>query len=237
MAEFLGLGLTHYPLLSVADNRMADLLRWTLTDPSIPEAEKDPANWPELTRREWSNDGGTAAAAGHRKELREHLAHCRGALDAFQPDVVLVWGDDQYENFQEDGVAPFTLLAYEGVDVQPWQGHQRGANLGRQAVGFKVGCHIPPCGPIYHYAAGGDAAEAICTEMVACLTRGHWRGRRYQLWRAGSVGRSWSCLFGGGRLTVLIDVDQKREPKSAEQVCTYHVTQPVVARVDAGHAD
>ena len=57
MAEILGLGLTHYPLLSVTDEHMADLLRWTLRDPGIPAAEKDPANWPALMRREWAGDG------------------------------------------------------------------------------------------------------------------------------------------------------------------------------------
>ena len=59
MAEFLGLGLTHYPLLAGTDDHMAGLLRWTLTDPDIPAELKDPANWPELMRREWSDDGGT----------------------------------------------------------------------------------------------------------------------------------------------------------------------------------
>src|ERR1700753_1981110 len=58
MAEFLGLGITHYPLLAVTDEHMADLLRWTLRDPGIPAADKDPANWPELMRGEWANDGG-----------------------------------------------------------------------------------------------------------------------------------------------------------------------------------
>ena len=81
MADFLGLGITHYPLLAVTDDHMADLLRWTLRDPGIPAEEKDPASWPELMRSEWAGDGGTAAAAGHRKELREHLARCRAALD------------------------------------------------------------------------------------------------------------------------------------------------------------
>ena len=61
MTEILGLGLTHYPLLAVTDEHMADLLRWTLRDPDIPAAEKDPANWPALMRREWADDGGTAA--------------------------------------------------------------------------------------------------------------------------------------------------------------------------------
>ena len=42
MAHFLGLGLTHYPLLAGTDEHMASLLRWTLTDPDIPESAKDP---------------------------------------------------------------------------------------------------------------------------------------------------------------------------------------------------
>ncbi|WP_028934204.1 extradiol ring-cleavage dioxygenase [Pseudonocardia spinosispora] len=120
MNQFLGLGITHYPLLAVTDEHMADLLRWTLTDPDIPEADKDPANWPELMRCEWADDGGTVAAAGHRKELLEGLANCRHALDAFNPDVVLVWGDDQYENFREEVVPPFCVLAYGETEVDPF---------------------------------------------------------------------------------------------------------------------
>jgi hypothetical protein len=120
MAEILGLGITHYPLLSVPDRHMADLLRWTLTDPGIPEAEKDPANWPEQMRADWDGDGGTAAAAAHRAELRQHLARCRGALDEFNPDVLVVWGDDQYENFREEVVPPFCVLAYGETEVEPF---------------------------------------------------------------------------------------------------------------------
>jgi len=36
MAHYLGLGLTHYPLLAGTDEHMADLFRWTLADPDIP---------------------------------------------------------------------------------------------------------------------------------------------------------------------------------------------------------
>ena len=39
MAEILGLGLTHYPLLSVTDEHMADLLRWTLRTPISRQGE------------------------------------------------------------------------------------------------------------------------------------------------------------------------------------------------------
>ncbi|MBX6391617.1 MAG: extradiol ring-cleavage dioxygenase [Frankia sp.] len=117
MVQFLGLGLTHYPLLATSDDHMADLLRYTLADPEIPPAEKDPANWPESMRAEWSDDGGTAAAAEHRKTLREHLARCREALDAFAPDLIVVWGDDQYENFREEVIPPFCVLAYPDLQV------------------------------------------------------------------------------------------------------------------------
>ncbi|WP_214364751.1 extradiol ring-cleavage dioxygenase [Pseudonocardia sp. H11422] len=121
MAEFLGLGLTHYPLLAGTDEHMAGLLRWTLTDPDIPEEVKDPATWPPLMREEWGNDGGVAAAARHRAELRDGLARCRKALDEFRPDVVVVWGDDQYENFREEVVPPFCVLAYDDTEVEPFE--------------------------------------------------------------------------------------------------------------------
>ena len=73
---------------------MADVLRWTLSDPDIPAEHKEPTSWPELMRTEWGDDGGTAAATRHRAALRAGLARCRAALDAFAPDVVVVWGDD-----------------------------------------------------------------------------------------------------------------------------------------------
>ena len=34
---------------------------------------------------------------------------------------MLVWGDDQYENFKEDIVPPFCILGYDPeFDLQPW---------------------------------------------------------------------------------------------------------------------
>lgn len=121
MAHFLGLGLTHYPLLAGTDEHMADLLKWTLADPDIPASAKDPSGWPTSMQTEWGTDGGVAAAGNHRKQLREHLARCRQALDDFAPDVVVVWGDDQYENFREEVVPPFCVLAYGDVEVPPFE--------------------------------------------------------------------------------------------------------------------
>ncbi len=121
MGEILGLGVTHYPPLTGVDKNMAGILRGILKDPGLPERLRDPANWPEQLRREYADDGGEAAAAAHRASLVQYFRRARAALDAFKPDIVVVWGDDQYENFTEDIIPPFCILAYDEVTVQPWQ--------------------------------------------------------------------------------------------------------------------
>jgi hypothetical protein len=99
MGEILGLGVTHYPPLIGADTDMAGILRTVLRDPGLPERYRDSANWPEPMRREYGEDGGTASAAVHRQSLVSHFRDARKILDEFRPDVVVIWGDDQHENF------------------------------------------------------------------------------------------------------------------------------------------
>ena len=120
MGQVLGIGLSHYPPFSGSDEDMAGIMRRILDDPGIPAAEKDVANWPEISRREWADDQGRAAALDHRASLIKGFERAREAIDDFQPDVVLIWGDDQYENFREDIIPPYAVLAYEDIDVQPW---------------------------------------------------------------------------------------------------------------------
>lgn len=120
MAEILGLGITHYPPLCLPDAAMSGILRWTLDDPAIPASAKDPGNWPEAMQREWADDQGAGAAAKHRAALVDGLDRVRARLDKFKPDVVVIWGDDQYENFHEDLIPPFAICAYEDLDLRPW---------------------------------------------------------------------------------------------------------------------
>jgi hypothetical protein len=120
MGEVLGLGISHYPLFSGRDDNMSAILRYTLEDPDIPAEAKDPKNWPALMREEWSDDQGTAAAATHRARMVEALRKTRAALDDFNPDFVVIWGDDQYENFHEDIVPPFCVFAYDDLELKPW---------------------------------------------------------------------------------------------------------------------
>jgi hypothetical protein len=34
---------------------------------------------------------------------------------------VVIWGDDQYENFKEDIIPPCCLMAYVAFEVKPWR--------------------------------------------------------------------------------------------------------------------
>ena len=121
MGEILGLGVTHYPPLMGPDRNMADILRVILNDPGLPQRYREPAGWPERLRREYGTDGGASAGAAHRERLIGHFRRVRRALDEFRPDVVIVWGDDQYENFKEDIIPPFCVLAYDEVAARPWR--------------------------------------------------------------------------------------------------------------------
>lgn len=121
MAEIQLLGLTHYPPFGWEDGSMAGLMKMIMSDPDIPADAKDPANWLEPMRAEWGDDAGEAAAPGHRAQLIDGLDRVRAELDAFDPDVIVVWGDDQYENFREDIVPPYSVLAYGDRTVKPYE--------------------------------------------------------------------------------------------------------------------
>ena len=121
MADLLLLGMTHYPLLATTDDMMAALLRNTLKDPLIPVDAANSANWSPAMQAEWRNDEARTSAAGHRAALRAGFEEARVALEEFQPDAILVWGDDQYENFREDIIPPYALLAYDDIDCHPWE--------------------------------------------------------------------------------------------------------------------
>jgi len=121
MAEIQLLGMTHYPPFGWDDDSMSGLMQMILSDPDIPADAKDPANWPAEAQREWGDDKGASAAPAHRAKLIDGLNTVRAALDDFDPDVILIWGDDQYENFREDIVPPFSVLAYGDRVVRPYE--------------------------------------------------------------------------------------------------------------------
>jgi hypothetical protein len=128
MGEILGLGVTHYPPLAGPDEKMAGILERVRSDPALPQDRREPASWPEPMREEYGQDRGLAAAKRHRAALVAGFRNARRLLDEFAPDFVVIWGDDQYENFREDVIPAFCLFAYDQMTPQPWQ-YYRGANV------------------------------------------------------------------------------------------------------------
>jgi hypothetical protein len=121
MAEILGLGCTHRPVMLRRDEDWTLMMRASLDDPDMPPEMKDPSRWPAQLREELGDDFGATAAGRARQVFRRHFAEARRALDEFRPDVIIMFGDDQYENFKEDVVPPFAVLAYDEHRIEPWK--------------------------------------------------------------------------------------------------------------------
>ena len=78
-------------------------------------------------RIEYGEDEGYESSLEHRARLVAGFRRIREELDAFNPDFVVIWGDDQYENFREDIIPPFCILAYDDFEAQPFAHRQRNA--------------------------------------------------------------------------------------------------------------
>src|SRR5207245_1550700 len=82
----------------------------------------------------------------------------RAAIDAFKPDFILVFGDDQYENFKEDVLPPFCVYAQDEFDLTI----TRGAYRSGQNVGTAL--DLPPLQPT---VAGSKAIGTyLANELV-----------------------------------------------------------------------
>lgn len=122
MGELLGIGMPHAPMFQFPDAAMAGILKKYLANGAIPEELRAPSTWPRPMQDEWGDDEGLAAAAEHRATVVGALRRVRAELDAFRPDVVVVFGDDQYENFREDVVPAFCVYAFDDIEALPYRG-------------------------------------------------------------------------------------------------------------------
>jgi hypothetical protein len=158
MGDILGIGLTHYPPFMAPDEDRLIPLRLTLArDERVPAEMKDPANWPEPMRAEYGTDEGYTAAVQHRERLLTGFRKLRAEIDAFAPDLVLIWGDDQYENFKEDIIPPFCVLAYEEMACRPFTLH---------GGGYRRNAWQEPADKIFPYRGHADAARYLVAELI-----------------------------------------------------------------------
>src|SRR5947209_5410626 len=120
MGTVLGVGLSHYPGPLVPAEHWVRFLSKNVERGRVPrELYEDVASWPEPMREEWGSDGGSAAAHRHRERLLAGYRALRAELDTFAPDLVLIWGDDQFENFKKDGIPAFCVYIFDELSCQP----------------------------------------------------------------------------------------------------------------------
>jgi hypothetical protein len=80
-------------------------------------------------RAEWGTDDGLEAARAHHARLVAGYRRLRERLDAFNPDLVLIFGDDQYENFKNDCIPPFCVYILDEVVNTPFARRGTGGGL------------------------------------------------------------------------------------------------------------
>jgi hypothetical protein len=130
VGEILGLGLSHYPGVAVPPEFQRNMLRGYVNNGRIPpEVYEDKARWPAAMRAEWGADEGLAASYAHHARLVAGYRKLREALDAFAPDLVLIFGDDQYENFQNDCIPAFCVYIFKEHTAKPFAGRGGGGGL------------------------------------------------------------------------------------------------------------
>jgi hypothetical protein len=121
MAEILGLGITHYPAIVVAPEHWSQfVIRRTQAGQIPADVFEDKELWPEGMREEWADDQGKSAAEEHKTRLVAASRKAREALDEFDPDLVLIWGDDQYENFRNDCIPAFCVYIFDQAISRPY---------------------------------------------------------------------------------------------------------------------
>jgi len=128
VGELLGLGFSHYPGPAVPAEFWPRHLSTQVARGRVAQADyENRSAWPVPMQAEWGSDEGQTAAHEHQQRLLAGYRLLRAELDRFNPDVVVIWGDDQYENFKKDCVPPFCIFIQEEAHYQPLAGLERGA--------------------------------------------------------------------------------------------------------------
>lgn len=121
MADILGIGVTHYPPLLIEPKYWSRFTEKGAETGRIPaDLFADPQLWPEPMRAEWGTDKGEKVASEHRSRLVEGFREVRRQLDAFDPDFIVIWGDDQFENFQKTCIPPFCIYIFDEIVSRPY---------------------------------------------------------------------------------------------------------------------
>ena len=118
MAEILGIGCTHAPMILNPPEQWTNI-RKRLSS-SVPNYRPPPKLLEEL-----GDDDGLTQDRINQGRITSAFQVLRDRLHAFRPDAVIVVGDDQAENFQRENLPTFCL--YTGSEVNGFPFHRPGA--------------------------------------------------------------------------------------------------------------
>ena len=114
MAELLGLGCSHGPIILTPPEVWATGRERVFA--RVPNYET-----PARLLEELGDDNGLSRDISDQKKVVESFRIMRDRLHEWEPDVLMVIGDDQAENFLQDNLPPFCLYTGAEVDGFPFQ--------------------------------------------------------------------------------------------------------------------
>ncbi len=122
MAEIFGLGCSHGPIILNPPEMWAKSRERIYS--RIPNYQA-----PAQLLEELGNDNGLDQDRLDQKKVVESFEVMRERLHQWNPDVVLIIGDDQAENFLEDNLPPFCIYTGSQVEGYPFQRPSARVNL------------------------------------------------------------------------------------------------------------
>jgi hypothetical protein len=124
-----------------------------------PDLFADRSRWPREMAEEWGADDGLGAAREHERRLLEGFRAMRRAIDDFAPDFVLIWGDDQFENFRADCIPAFCLYVFDELECRPYRGAKRPFQTDQSAYGVPIDTPV-------RFRGHRQAANALCRYLL-----------------------------------------------------------------------
>ena len=120
MGEVLGLGCSHAPMILNPAEQWPEIRRRIYG--GVPNYEAPPKMVEEL-----GDDNGASRDKVNQQKIVDAFAVLRDKLTAWNPDLVIVVGDDQVENFKRENLPTFCL--YTGNEVDGYPFHRPGGKI------------------------------------------------------------------------------------------------------------
>ncbi len=136
MAEILGLGCSHAPMILNPPEEWRNMRKRIYG--GIPEYEA-PAEMIE----QMGDDEGLSHDIKNQQRIADAFAVLKEKLHAWKPDVVMIVGDDQAENFKRENLPTFCLFTGDRVDAYPFHRPMGHNNLWDAAPDAKYSYNCP----------------------------------------------------------------------------------------------